>query len=1012
MSKVVIESREKVKNLLKQLFRSDMQDLDTGIYRILNHKRDQIEKFIEIDLIQAAEEEFREFANVGVDDLKADVEKLRDEINHDFGQGTIDEHGRVTRSHEAPKIREYIRKCKELESAGVTQEQINDVFNHIYEFFSRYYDKGDFISKRRYGGRDKYYIPYNGEETALYWANRDQYYVKTDEYFKKYQFKVGEYRVVFVLAKAEVRQNNNKGDERYFLLHKNHPVRINPKEHILQILFEHRPLNEEDFKNYGLKESSLSSTKADNIRKKIVNEIFESVKENKDLFSRLKRIERGKEKTCLETHLYRYTTERESDYFVHKELRSFLERELGFYIKNEVFDLDEYEVFNERSMKLSKAKVHAIRNIGKKIINFLAQIENFQKMLFEKKKFILKTDYCITLDLVPEKFYEEIGENKQQVAEWKELFKLHETTKDTLQSTAEKGTLDVEFLRSHKHLVLDTRFFSQGFKDRLLNSFDDLEGKIDGLLIKSENFQALNIIMEKYKGKIKCVYIDPPYNTGSDEFLYKDNYQHSSWLSMMKDRLALAWELMNYDGVLFMHIDENEQFRLRLLLASIFGPNNYIAPFVWPSRAGRGGTVAKIQIGHEYIECIAKDKQHANFKPMIKEVRGGNYTDEKGTYHRELLRQWGAQAQRREDRPSMYFPIPTPYGIDVYPTLPDGSAGRWRFGLKSVLRMLSDGDLDFVRDEKTGEITVYRKIRAGGKTFSAPSNILDDVGSSADGTKEIQSLFGEKVFDTCKPLKLAERLVELITWRFNTSVFVLDFFAGSGTTAHAVINLNQNDSGQRKYILVEMADYFDTVLKRRIEKVMYSGSWKNGVPASNEGVRHMFKYIYLEQYEDTLNNIVFRSLDRTIQEKLDSFKDYFVRYMLDYETQSSPTRLLLDRFKTPFDYKIKTLNGGEEKTETVDLVETFNYLLGLSVDKIRTYKHGKNEYRVVIGKNGKEKIAVIWRNLKDLNLKEDRIFIEENVLSEFSPDQIYINGDSYVKNAKPIEPEFRRLMGA
>lgn len=1009
MAEVEIESREKVKRLLKELFQFDTQDLDFGIYRIMNFKRKEIEKFIEEDLIKAAEEEFREYARVGMTDLQRQIEKLRAEIIRDFGEGTIDEQGNVKKHEDAPKIKEYLSKMKELGDAKLTQAQIDDVFNHVYEFFSRYYDNGDFISKRRYGGRAKYHVPHNGEEILFHWVNNDQYYVKSGEFFKKYTFRAGGYRVNFVLKEAETELNKVKDKRKYFLLSDNDPFTLDEERKELDIFFNWRALVEEENEKYGTR--NVQETITSGAVKSLLSEIGD-----KGPGIELRR-KFDEEKTLLEKHLKKYVEKNTADYFIHKNLKLFLERELEFYIKNEVLDLDEIENMDERRIRLSKAKIRAITEISRKVIEFLAQIEDFQKMLFEKKKLVFRTDYVITLDKIKEytgelfleSILDEVLKNSRQAKEWKELFGINVKNKGDLIETQALNE------KEWKRLPIDTRHFSQEFKIRLvgrLSENNDLDENLDGIVIKSDNFQALSLLLAKYQKRVKCIYIDPPYNTGSDEFLYKDNYQHSCWLSMMNDRLTLARMLMSHDGVLFTHIDENEQFRLRLLLENIFEPDNYIAPFVWPSRSGRGGTVAKIQIGHEYIECITRDKQQSSFKPTVKEIEAGNYSDEKGAYRREPLRQWGPQAQRREDRPSMYFPIPTPYGVDAYPKLPDGSDGRWRFGLQKAREMLDEGDLDFVRDEKTGEITVYRKIRVGGKTFSAPNNILDDVGSSADGTKEILSLFGEKVFDTCKPLKLAERLIDLVTWEEKTPVFVLDFFAGSGTTAHAVLELNKQDGGRRKFILVEIADFFDSVTLARLKKVTYSFDWENGRPQSTKSLGVFFKYHYVEQYEDTLNNIVFREKDKTIQETLDSFQDYFLRYMLDYETRDSPTRLTTQKFQTPFDYKIKTINGTEEKEQNVDLVETFNYLLGLNVSKVRSFNDGQRIYHVVYGKRNNDSTVIIWRNTKYLDLQYDKKFIEEKVLSGNTYDLIFVNGDSYVKNATAIEPEFRRLVGA
>jgi adenine-specific DNA-methyltransferase len=175
---------------------------------------------------------------------------------------------------------------------------------------------------------------------------------------------------------------------------------------------------------------------------------------------------------------------------------------------------------------------------------------------------------------------------------------------------------------------------------------------------------------------------------------------------------------------------------------------------------------------------------------------------------------------------------------------------------------------------------------------------------------------------------------------------------------------------------------------------------------------HLFKCIHLEQYEDALNSIEFAALDGTVQKRLEHFPDYFLSYVLDYGTRDSPTRLSAEQFKTPFNCKTKTISGGEEKEEPVDLIETFNYLLGFHVRKIRAYRDRDRVYRTVLGERDREQIAVIWRDMPGLDLERDKKFIEETILAGSSPDIIYVNGDSYVKNARSIEPEFGRLMCA
>jgi len=832
-----IESREKVKKLLRELFQFDTQDLDFGIYRIMNFKRDAIERFIEKDLLEAAEAEFREYARVGLDDLQRDVERLKVEINRDFGAGTIDEQGRVVRHRDAPKVQQYLSKLKELESAQITQAQIDDVFNHIYEFFSRYYDKGDFLSKRRYGGREKYYVPYNGEETLLHWATADQYYVKTGEYFKRYSFKAGGWRVNFVLKEAEVDPNSVKGGSRYFLLNERDIFRLDEANGEVDIHFVYRELTDDEEKRYGRGDVQ------DKITSEIADELFSQIG-NKVVLTELRKKAVIDDVTLLEQHVRRYVTRNTTDYFIHKNLKAFLERELEFYLKNEVLDLDEIEHMNERNIRLNKAKIRAVRGISNKIISFLAQIEDFQKKLFEKKKF-LETGYCLTLDMVPEEFYKEIGENERQVAEWKELFKLDEITKGTLQGTRGKKTLSADFLKSHKNLVLDTRFFNQEFKDGLLHAFENLDEEINGLMVKSENFQALNLLQEKYKEKMKCIYIDPPYNTGSDEFIYKDNYQHSSWLTMMENRLRLSKNLLGKESLLFSSIDNHEISDYIKLQKNIFGEQNLIEVIAVKNKAGAGAKPKGFISVHEYVTCFTLNYDNINsieVPPSDENISLYNKKDDKYSV-RGPYGTWALETTSMDERPNLRFPI-IHNGEEIWPQK------QWLWSKEKVLKAQKDNELVFnKKNDGTWSVRFKRYLRdENGKLRTATPTSFFDGPYTHEGTKEIDNLFGRRVYTFPKPSNLIKKLMQSdINGSEDKKSWLIDFFAGSGTTAHAVLNLNAEDGGNRKYILVEMANYFETVMKPRIQKRMFSKEWQDGVPASTEGTSHMFKYGYLEQ---------------------------------------------------------------------------------------------------------------------------------------------------------------------
>jgi adenine-specific DNA-methyltransferase len=955
----------KFQDLLRQLFQFDCADLDFGIYRILNYKRKQVEEFITHRLPQIVDEAFQAYAEAEKENLQREIERKRREISQAFGEQAFDQQGQLQLAfRETPLGREYLALQERKAQYQVTEDLKIRVYNDLYTFFSRYYEDGDFIAKRRYGRHETYAIPYNGEEVVLHWATKDQYYIKTGERFKNYRFTVQDYAVSFELRNAATEQNNNKGEKRYFVLASDEPIVWDEATKTLTVFFEYRPLTDAEQEVYGRTEQQKPQ---DKLNEEAAHAILEQVQDPalKDL---LGKAEAANGQNLLMKHLTRFTRRNTSDFFIHKDLRGFLRRELDFFIKSECLLLDELlaQEGNLTHQHILRARV--VRDIGHKIIDFLAQVEDFQKRLFEKKKFVIRTEYCLTIDRVPEALWDEVLQNEAQLAEWRELYAVNpQPTK--------------EFLRQHPTLVVDTRHFSEDFKWRLLAHFDDLDEALDGVLIKSENFQALNLLLEKYRGKVKCIYIDPPYNTGSDEFLYKDGYQHSSWLSMMADRLALGRSLLRADGGLFVSIDENEDARLRLLLEGLFGAEQYRNTIV-----------------------VARVKKSIKERERVKSLNWGTsyllfFAASENTLITPPVRQQNGKRQEKWHsfdapgiRPTMEYEI---FGQKP----PQGR--HWMYSRERALQMIERGELR--RNPKTGRIE-YKVPPSEGVLLD--TNWTDLVESDFD--------WG---FRTEKNVALLERAFSMLVMPNDV---VLDFFAGSGTTAHAVINLNRKDGGKRKYILVEMGDWFETVMLPRIKKVVFCEKWKDGKPNGGNGVSHFLKYLYLEQYEDTLNNLELPR-EREGQLALERFGDeYLLRYMLDFETQGSPSLLNLEQFQDPFAYKLKVQEGDEIRERVVDLVETFNYLLGIHVKKMRQFQDNGRLYRAVVGEKDGKSIVIVWRSLKGLNgnktaLRRDQRFIEGRVLPALlgegkKPDRLLVNGICYVPDAEPIEPEFKRLM--
>lgn len=619
--------QKKFKDTLAEIFEMDHAELDFGIYRIMNQKRSDIEDFLNRRLIPMVTQTLRENLGDETEKLKEELEKLRQTLT----AAGID-------PDTSPKVKELEERI--ASGADVTALE-SEVFNHLTRFFSRYYEGGDFVSKRRYKD-DTYAIPYSGEEVKLYWANADQYYIKTSEYFRNYTFALPSGKKVhFVLRDANTEQNNNRAAnnmERRFQLCTDDCVSVEDGE--LRIFFTYE-LMPKATKQEKLIADAQATLIAENLLPAEFGELQTLAPTKKDAH-----------RTLLMKYLQDYTAKNSFDYFIHKDLGGFLRRELDFYIKNEVMQLDDLDA---QHILQHLAEVKAIKSVGERIIRFLAQLEDFQKRLWLKKKFVVQSDYCITLDRIPETFYSEIAANDCQREEWVRLFAIDDIRAD-LATEGYSEPLTEEFLRQNPCLVLDTQFFSADFKHRLLASFDNIDDECNGLLINSENFQALQVLLEKYRDGVHVIYADPPYNTSASEIMYKNSYKNSSWLSLMNDRLILGKKLLDKSGIQCTTIDDVEQNVLSLLLANNFEETpGTVTIRIKPSGRPIPNGFA---ISHEYALFSKKDTNTSIARLTHSEEQAARYRerDEKGPFLWELLRKAGSNSFR-ENRPTMYYPL-------------------------------------------------------------------------------------------------------------------------------------------------------------------------------------------------------------------------------------------------------------------------------------------------------------------------------------------------------------------
>jgi adenine-specific DNA-methyltransferase len=999
---------DKLINLLYQMFQMDRADLDFGIYRIMNQRRAEIKRFLDEDLLAQVKDAFSKFDTGNRAKLEQELSTAREGAKA-LGLGD-------TQIDELPKIKAIL---EQLNSQVNATDLENRVYSYLVDFFGRYYDNGDFVSKRRYK-EGAYAIPYEGEEVKLYWANYDQFYIKTAENFTNYAFKtIDGKRIVFEVLQASTEQDNNKSQNgsRYFVLARDNFERWKYviEDDTLRIFFHYTRIAEK--------------RKQDDLNKEAVKHIIDSLG-----FAGLQPFigiaaavptDGNPNRTLLEKHLTTYTAKNEFDYFIHKDLKGFLERELDFYIKNEIIRIDDLDSENEARVTAYLSQVKVFKSIAKKLIIFLAQLEEFQKKLWLKKKFVVQSDYCMTLDKVEETHYPSIAANQAQIAEWVKLGFIEDAS-----------VITVDYLKQHPFLILDTAFFPD-LKTILLAPFEDLDQAIDGILINGENFHALNFLQECYRERVSAIYIDPPYNTDASSIIYKNNYKNSSWLTLISDRVELSSNLMSSDSLLCMAIDDEELAVARLLLENSFA--KLVGVAVVRSNPQSRKTKDTFSPTHEYALFYGKSEKSLPGNLETTEKKKARYplVDDKGNYAWMNFIRTGNN-DLRSDRPKLYYPIyvseenniripslswnekkgeydvnDLPHSTEtvVYPNVQNNGViieKRWHRGFE---RVTTEPEEYRIRRSKSGDVSIDFKTRLDEEATPITWWDHSEYASANYGASQLKGLFGYKPFDFPKALKLVEDCIQA-SGADKTNTIILDYFAGSGTTAHAVINLNREDDGQRKYILVEMGTYFDNVTKPRIQKIIYSNNWKNGLPQDKKGTSHMFKYMKLESYEDTLNNLQVvrkQAQQRALDEHPEFRAEYMLSYMLDIETRDSASLLNLGALQNPFAYKLRVADADNEIQETnVDLVETLNYLLGLHV---KTRDADENVVLVTgnLVQTG-ESVFILWRNIEQVDDESLRRIFDEYKGGQY--DFAYVNGDNTLNapNLRLIEEVFAERM--
>ncbi len=777
-----------------------------------------------------------------------------------------------------------------------------ELFDKLYAFFYRYFSESGSIYFRYTPLHQNVYerVYTDDRDVMLFWKTHMLYYVKTDRLFQNMDVEVDGQRFSFDVSTLQHKQANEKRS----------------------LVFEFKEKRDEGALLFTVTYSERGrTTKLDDIRRAL-HKAGAEVDED----------------TLV--HAFRlFERQSEVDYFINKDARAFL---------REQFDLWMYQYVFSGQSTWTETRIHqlqTLKDIACKIIDFIAQFEDELVKIWNKPKFVLNSNYVITLDRIADRnvaLFARIlshANMAQQVQEWRDLGMVGEDF--DLASLWQDDLTGRRLYDRYRYLPLDTKHVKDLELD-ILALFDHLDQSLDGWLIRSENYQALNTILPKFRERVKCVYIDPPYNAEGSEILYVNNYKSSSWATLLDNRLAVANSfLMTGESALGVAVDDYEVANAVELLRGRFLGSEINTIVV--NHHPQGSPKANLSRTHEYLLLVTRTgvdfvrvprpSDRSDERPFMRSGTGANnYRRGRPKSFYAILVDPSTQLIKGIEQPpdSDDYPVsPTDAGwTRIYPIGGDGSQRVWRKTYTSAVRDLARDSI-FCRCATTVPV-VYEKVSID--RIRATSNWFDSkYNAGTHGTGLLTSLFGKTgLFLYPKSIHAVQDILDGIVYDDEEAI-VLDFFAGSGTTAHAVINLNREDGGQRKYILVEMADYFDTVILPRVKKVAFSDKWKDGkAQEGGKGIGHFVKYYHLEQYEDALRHARYEDADLFNNPYQDPYSSYvFLRDTKMLDNAANGERVVdVDVAREKVTVDLSKLYDG------IDLAETLSCVTGKWIRRV------------------------------------------------------------------------------
>ncbi len=771
-----------------------------------------------------------------------------------------------------------------------------ELFDKLYNFFRRYFSNSGSIYFFSTPFSEKIYerVYTDKKDTALFWKTHMLYYVKTDRIFQNMSIELDGFNFFFDVSKLE----HKKAWEKRELIYELKEIKDNTIA--FYVLYSERG------------------------RKTNINEIRKEIKKNG--------IEISEE--TLEKAFRIFEKQSEIDYFINKNAKAFLKEQFDLWLYQYIYS-DESE-FSEKRIKQLKI----LKEIAYKIIDFISQFEDELVKIWNKPKFVLNSNYVITLDRIAKKeggikVIEKIVNHKNfelQMKEWKELGIIDENfSKEKLFANSLNGKT---LAKEYQFLPIDTKYFKD-LEIEILSLFDNLDKELDGWLIKSENYQALNTILPKFKEKVQTIYIDPPFNKEQDaDYFYTVKFKDSTWITMLENRLRLAKDLLKDTGSIFVRCDYNGNMYVRLLMNEIFGEENFRNEITINRKRQPIGTPEKFEVESEYLYLFSKTDNYLRqdlYKPRsLMNLKWTGFLKqeerkppERIFFGKVLLPPKGQHFSLTQDKVDKLLK-------EHYLRLKCKECGAIYYWDEmerkdSFIEHIIKSKEKFKFMDINPDTIVYgvKKIQnclnCGADSWKV-EYLTSEEEKITDNWKDIPSYSDSWGFKTENSEILLKRVIESTS---NEGDLVMDFFLGSGTTTAVAHKL------KRKWIGIEMGDHFYSVILPRMKKVLAYD--KSGISKEKDvkekynenNAGGFFKYYELEQYEDTLRRVKYADVDPFFDPTQDPYNQYI--FMKDLK--------LLEALE--LDYKNNKVKVNLEKLyNNIDIAETLSNLLGKWIKKV------------------------------------------------------------------------------